>query len=150
MATVRHKPTKNQLSSVGGATPPLPIPREDSPVMLAMIQAVIPLGLRAVEDALQAEVTAFAGARYARGDGVPGVVRWSQKPGSISLADQKLPVTVPRVRDQGQHRARCRWRPISSCKPPARMTTASFAGCWGASPAASTKRRRKPCRRRSG
>ena len=32
---------------------------------LSMIQALIPLGLRAVEAALQAEVTALAGARYA-------------------------------------------------------------------------------------
>src|SRR5205823_7794612 len=32
------------------------------------------------------------------------VVRWGQQPGSIYLADQKLPITVPRVRDQRERR----------------------------------------------
>ena len=71
---------------------------------LAMIQALIPLGLRAVEEALQKEVTALAGSRYARGDGHPDVVRWGSQPGSIYLADQKLPITVPRVRDMASAR----------------------------------------------
>jgi transposase-like protein len=71
-----------------------------TPVTLAMIQALIPLGLRAVEEALQAEVTALAGARYAHHDGQPALVRWGKQAGSIYLADQKLPITVPRVRDQ--------------------------------------------------
>jgi len=61
---------------------------------------VIPLGLQAVEAQLQAEVAALAGARYVREDGHPGIVRWGAQPGSVFLADQKLPVTVPRVRDR--------------------------------------------------
>ena len=65
-----------------------------------MIQALIPLGLRAVEEALQAEVAALAGARYAHDDGRPDVVRWGRQRGSIYLADQKLPIPVPRVRDR--------------------------------------------------
>jgi transposase-like protein len=71
-----------------------------NPVMIAMIQALIPLGLRAVEEALQAEVTALAGERYNRGDAHPEIVRWGKQKGSVFLADQKLPVTVPRVRDR--------------------------------------------------
>ena len=67
---------------------------------LALIQALIPLGLRAVEERLLAEVQALAGARYARDDGRPGVVRWGHQAGSVYLADQKLPITVPRVRDR--------------------------------------------------
>jgi transposase-like protein len=70
-----------------------------TPASIAMIQALIPLGLRAVEEALVADVTALAGARHAREDGRPGVVRWGKQPGSIYLADQKLPIMVPRVRD---------------------------------------------------
>ncbi len=66
---------------------------------LAMIQALIPLGLRAVEEALQAEVQALAGPRYARDDR-PGVTRWGKQAGSIYLADQKVPITVPRIRDR--------------------------------------------------
>ena len=104
MARVRQKLSQNQPSVARVATPHLPIPIDDGTVTLAMIQALIPLGLKAVEDALQAEVTALAGARYVHGDGAPGVVRWGQQPGSIYLADQKLPVRGPRVRDQAQQR----------------------------------------------
>ena len=84
------------------------IPLDDgtvtTPAALAMIQALIPLGLKAVEEALVAEVHALAGPRHARDDGRPDVVRWGAQRGSIYLADQKLPITVPRVRDRGvQH-----------------------------------------------
>lgn len=107
MPRVRRKQTKDQAGPAATVTPQLPIPLDDgtvtTPVTLAMIQALIPLGLRAVAEALQAEVTALAGARYAHGDGRPGVVRWGQQAGSIYLADQKLPVTVPRVRDRRAH-----------------------------------------------
>ena len=75
-----------------------------TPMTVALIQALIPLGLKAVEEALHAEVTALAGARYAHDDGQPGVVRWGQQAGSIYLADQKLPITVPRVRDRRARR----------------------------------------------
>ena len=40
----------------------------------------------------------MAGARYVHGEKPPGVVRWGRQPGSIYLADQKLPIPVPRVR----------------------------------------------------
>lgn len=42
----------------------------------------------------------MAGARYGRTRDRRGVVRWGQQPGSIYLADQKLPILVPRVRDR--------------------------------------------------
>lgn len=75
-----------------------------SATTLALIQALIPLGLRAVEEVLQAEVAALAGARYAHDDGHPDVVRWGRQAGSIYLADQKLPLSVPRVRDRAAGR----------------------------------------------
>ncbi|MGH7717610.1 MAG: IS256 family transposase [Gemmatimonadaceae bacterium] len=75
-----------------------------TPVTLAMIQALIPLGLKAVEEALLAEVTALAGPRYAREAGRPEVVRWGKQRGSIYLADQKLSITVPRIRDREEGR----------------------------------------------
>jgi len=68
--------------------------------MVVLIQDLIPLGLQAFAEVLQAEVAALAGARYSRTGGRPGVVRWGQQAGSIFLADQKVPVTVQRVRDQ--------------------------------------------------
>jgi transposase-like protein len=67
---------------------------------VAVIQALIPLGLQAVGALLQDEVTRLAGPRYARTGGQPGLVRWSAQGGSVYLLDQKLPVSVPRVRDR--------------------------------------------------
>ena len=66
-----------------------PVSREDLDTRIELIQALIPLGLQAVEDVLQQEVRALAGPRYAR-DGAPHLVRW------------------------GRQRARCMW-PIRSC-----------------------------------
>jgi transposase-like protein len=68
--------------------------------MVALIQDLIPLGLQAFAEVMQAEVAALAGEKYRRTGGQPGVVRWGQQRGSIFLADQKVPVTVQRVRDQ--------------------------------------------------
>jgi putative transposase len=64
-----------------------------------LIQALIPLGLEAVNDLLQQEVTALAGPRYQRDGGVPDHARWGSQPGSVYLADQKVAVDVPRVRN---------------------------------------------------
>ncbi len=64
-----------------------------------MIQALIPLGLEAVNDLLQQEVIRLAGPRYSRTGGVPGYDRWGGQRGSLYLADQKVAVRVPRVRD---------------------------------------------------
>ena len=114
MARLRRKRTKNQLQK-RPAAPPVPpqssLPLDDGthttpggPAALALIQALIPLGLHAVEVALQAEVAALAGARYAHGDGGAGIVRWGKQAGSVYLADQKLPIRVPRVRDRAAGR----------------------------------------------
>jgi hypothetical protein len=56
----------------------LPIPLDDGTVALAMIQSLIPLGLKAVEEALQREVTALAGRWYSRADAHPELVRWGK------------------------------------------------------------------------
>ncbi len=66
---------------------------------VALIQALIPHGLKAVAEALKDEVIALAGERYRRRGGRPGVVRWSRQRGSVYVADQKLPITYTRVRD---------------------------------------------------
>ncbi len=68
-------------------------------IHVSLIQALIPLGLAAVEDLLQQEVTQLAGARYARKDADANCRRWGEQPGSVYLADQKIPLEVPRVRD---------------------------------------------------
>lgn len=71
---------------------------------VALIQALIPIGLQAVQELLEAEVRALAGARHQRTGRQPGCVRWGQQQGSIYLADQKLPCTHTRVRDRVQNR----------------------------------------------
>jgi transposase-like protein len=72
----------------------------DLDTMLPVIQALIPLGLQAFGEVMQAEVAALAGAKYSRTGGQPGLVRWGRQRGSIFLADQKVPVAVQRVRDR--------------------------------------------------
>ena len=64
-----------------------------------LIQALIPIGLEAVNDLLQQEVVSLVGARYSRGGGEGDYARWGRQPGSVYLGDHKVAVTVPRVRD---------------------------------------------------
>jgi putative transposase len=70
---------------------------------VAAIQALIPVGLHAIQDLFKEEVTHLAGPRYQRTGGQPGLVRWSHQGGSVYLLDQKLPVSVPRVRNLPQN-----------------------------------------------
>ena len=83
---------KEQLAAV-------PIEARAIDAKVALIQELIPLGLVYVEESLQQEVEALAGPRYARHGGHPGVVRYGKQPGSVYLADQKLGIDVPRLRD---------------------------------------------------
>ncbi len=64
-----------------------------------LIQALIPIGLEAVNELLQQEVVSLVGARYSRGDGECEYARWGRQRGSVYLGDQKVAVTVPRVRN---------------------------------------------------
>jgi len=71
----------------------------DLDTRIALIQALIPLGLHAVQDLLQQEVAQLAGARYQRKEADQPHRRWGQQQGSVYLADQKLRIQVPRVRN---------------------------------------------------
>ena len=95
MRRVRKRATPHQPAAAAQTEAPL----DDGTMMLSMIQALIPLALAALEESLQHEVTTLAGARYAHHDAAPGIARWGTQRGSVYLADQKVPVTVPRVRD---------------------------------------------------
>lgn len=64
---------------------------------VALIQELIPLGLRHVQEVLEEEVRQLAGQRYARKAGREPV-RWGRQRGSVYLRDQKVPILVPRVR----------------------------------------------------
>lgn len=63
---------------------------------LAAIQALIPIALEAVGEALQREISELAGQRYGRGGEIK---RWGSNPGSIFLGDQKIKIQVPRARN---------------------------------------------------
>ena len=69
---------------------------EEQETTIAVIQELIPLGLKAVGEELQREVKELAGKRYQRGGDAS---RWGSQAGSVYLRDQKLPIMVPRVRD---------------------------------------------------
>ncbi len=68
---------------------------------VALIQALIPLGLAAVQGELEAEVKQLAGVRYQRRGRQPVHVRWTKQNGSVYLGDQKVPIRYTRVRDLG-------------------------------------------------
>ena len=68
-----------------------------------LIQMLIPLGLQAVEEELQAEVARLVGARYSRAQAEQK--RWGSNPGSVFLGTQKVAIRVPRVRDVAVPRA---------------------------------------------
>ena len=81
----------------------VPVPATAAPdwnTRIALIQALIPVALEKVEEELQADVSRLAGERYMREGRLPGHVRWTPQRGSIYLADQKIPINVPRVRDR--------------------------------------------------
>jgi transposase-like protein len=67
---------------------------------VALILDLIPLGLMHVQETLAAEVRELAGDRYARKTGESSGYRYGSNPGSVRLAGQRLPMRVPRVRDQ--------------------------------------------------
>ena len=69
----------------------------DLDAKVELIRELIPLGLMHIQELLEDEVTALAGARHAREDGAPGM-RHGSNPGSVRMAGQRVPIRVPRVR----------------------------------------------------
>ena len=65
MRRVRRKQTKNQRSAVSTAQQSIPLDdgTVTTPAALALIHALLPLGLQAVEEALRVEVQRLAGPR---------------------------------------------------------------------------------------
>lgn len=69
-----------------------------------LIQALIPLGLMCIGEELQREVEQLAGKRYTRKRSSEGrAYRHGANPGTVNLLGQKVPIRVPRLRDdQGE------------------------------------------------
>ena len=73
---------------------------ENIDTRVALVQALIPIGLQYVTELLQDEVEQLAGVRYSRQKGpARGNYRWGQQSGSVYLGEQKVPLEVPRVRN---------------------------------------------------
>ncbi|MGH9201893.1 MAG: IS256 family transposase, partial [Vicinamibacterales bacterium] len=92
-----------QIRRKGKTVGVVPVPMTAAPDLdtrVALIQALIPVALDRVHEELRAEVESLAGERYVREGRRPGHVRWTSQRGSIYLADQKIPIDVPRVRDR--------------------------------------------------
>ncbi len=70
---------------------------EDLDVRVSLIQELIPLGLKAVEDELQREFKDLVGERYRRDK---ENTAWGENPGSVYLQDQKVAIMTPRVRNR--------------------------------------------------
>jgi len=64
------------------------------------IQALLPVALEEFVKEIQRELEELTGPRYQRAADEEDRVRWGRQAGSIFLLDQKVPVTVPRVRDR--------------------------------------------------
>ncbi|MFQ5865354.1 MAG: hypothetical protein ACE5IW_09020 [bacterium] len=73
---------------------------ENIETRVALIQALIPIGLQYVNELLQQEVESLVGPRYGRHKGAERRhYRWGRQRGSVYLGDQKVAVNVPRVRN---------------------------------------------------
>lgn len=85
---------------------------DDLDTRVELIQSLIPLGLAAVADVLCQEVEALCGTRNSRKEADQPLRRWGRQAGSVYLGDQKVRVSVPRVRDVTTKRE----APLSSYK----------------------------------
>lgn len=65
-----------------------------------LIRSLIPLGLMAVSQMLETEVSQLAGERYRREGGEAGMTRHGTNPGSVRLAGQRVALRIPRVRNR--------------------------------------------------
>jgi putative transposase len=81
----------------------VPLNTLDVDIKTELIQALIPIGLWHVKEVLEQEVRQLAGERYRR-NGLLGYNRWGKQGGFVYLSDQKLPIEVPRVRDQRERK----------------------------------------------
>ena len=71
----------------------------DLDIKVEMIQALIPLGVEKFKEEALRAVGELAGPWYRRSGGDRRYYRWGSERGSVYMADQKVPVRVPRVRD---------------------------------------------------
>ena len=100
---VARKKGVKRTVSIGKVAPETAEQVEDLDGRIEAIQWLIPLGLQAVAEELQRAVVELAGPRYQRKGSDQPLRRWGSQLGSVYLADQKLPVDVPQVRNVANH-----------------------------------------------
>ncbi len=71
---------------------------QDMDTRLELIRALIPIGLCAVYEELDKEVSKLAGQAHKRKGNTQRNYRYGNNPGSVKLAGQRIPIRVPRVR----------------------------------------------------
>jgi len=72
---------------------------EDMDTRLELIRALIPIGLCAVYEELDREVSELAGKAHKHKGNTHKNYRYGSNPGSVKLAGQRIPVKVPRVQN---------------------------------------------------
>ena len=77
---IRRKGKRQPMAPVALTT----VPEVDT--RIALMQALIPVGLAAFHGELQRELVSLVGERYARTGRQPGLVRWTPQAGSIYAA----------------------------------------------------------------
>ena len=101
---VARKKRVKRIVRIGTVSPAAVEQVEDLDARIEAIQLLIPLGLQAVNEELDRAVIELAGPRYQRKGSDQPLRRWGSQPGSVYLSDQKLPVDVPRVRNDTEVR----------------------------------------------
>jgi len=85
---IRREGQTTELIAAEMDAPPVDAATIDAKV--ALIQALIPVGLVHVAESLHQELEILTGPRYARHGGQPGLVRHGRQAGSVHLADQSV------------------------------------------------------------
>lgn len=67
---------------------------------VSLIQDLVAIAMMHVSEAFQEEVAGLAGPRYEHREGEGRAYRHGSNPGSVRLGGQRVPVEVPRVRDE--------------------------------------------------
>lgn len=67
---------------------------------IELIRTWIPIGLMSIAEMLEKEVEELAGVRYSREGGQADLLRHGKNPGSVQLAGQRHPLSVPRGRNR--------------------------------------------------
>jgi len=103
MAKLPHIRTQRKKSKILGN--PQVVQKEEFADMaldsrVELIQALIPLGLMHIQEELKKEVEHLAGVRYSRKVEEEQCYRHGTNKGSVKLAGQRIPMSVPRVRCQ--------------------------------------------------